>query len=162
MFIMINLILSTFIIFLKHPISLGLLILTQTISTCSLMGFLSLNFWFSYILILIMIGGLLILFIYMTSIASNEKFNFNLIILSFMTFSVFLLYYFFKFLNLEHFNMNIMNLNFNEKKNLYFSMSKFYNFPFMNMLIITIIYLLISMIAVIKISSNKNNSLRQM
>nr|AXS66258.1 NADH dehydrogenase subunit 6 [Cucujoidea sp. 5 KM-2017] len=162
LFLFLNLLLSSLIIFLNHPISLGFLILLQTISTCNFIGLISMNFWFSYILILIMIGGLLILFIYMTSIASNEKFNFkiiNSIIFILILMSLILTN---KIFNIEFLNTNLLTSNIMEKKNFFFITSKFYNFPFINLIIITIIYLLISMIAVIKITFNKKTPLRQL
>nr|AXS66198.1 NADH dehydrogenase subunit 6 [Cucujoidea sp. 1 KM-2017] len=162
LFLFLSMFLALLIIFLNHPISMGLLILTQTILLCNFMGFFSLNFWFSYILILIMIGGLLILFIYMTSIASNEIFNINLKNLFLMPLFLMLSFFLFKSLNLENFNSNLLSFMMWEKKFFYFSMSKFYNYPFFNLIILTIIYLLISMIAVIKITSNKKSPLRQL
>lgn len=35
------------------------------------------RFWFSYILFLVFLGGILVLFIYVTSLASNEIFSFS-------------------------------------------------------------------------------------
>lgn len=35
------------------------------------------SYWFSYILVLVFLGGVLVLFLYMTSLASNEKFEFT-------------------------------------------------------------------------------------
>lgn len=36
------------------------------------------RFWFSYILFLVFLGGILVLFIYVTSLASNEIFNLSI------------------------------------------------------------------------------------
>nr|QDA21685.1 NADH dehydrogenase subunit 6 [Orthetrum sabina] len=60
---------------MTHPMSMGITLLTQTIMMCIMMGMMSYSSWFSYILFLVFLGGMLILFIYMTSIASNEMFN---------------------------------------------------------------------------------------
>nr|WHM51599.1 NADH dehydrogenase subunit 6 [Rhinotermes marginalis] len=59
----------------KHPMAMGLILLMQTIFTCLISGTMYKSFWFSYILFMIMIGGMLVLFMYMTSIASNEMFS---------------------------------------------------------------------------------------
>nr|WHM51625.1 NADH dehydrogenase subunit 6 [Dolichorhinotermes longilabius] len=59
----------------KHPMAMGLILLTQTTLTCLISGTMYKSFWFSYILFMIMIGGMLVLFMYMTSIASNEMFS---------------------------------------------------------------------------------------
>nr|QAX91126.1 NADH dehydrogenase subunit 6 [Schedorhinotermes putorius] len=59
----------------KHPMAMGLILLTQTTLMCLISGTMFKSFWFSYILFMIMIGGMLVLFMYMTSIASNEMFS---------------------------------------------------------------------------------------
>nr|YP_006504036.1 NADH dehydrogenase subunit 6 [Nasutitermes triodiae]AFM92536.1 NADH dehydrogenase subunit 6 [Nasutitermes triodiae] len=60
---------------MKHPMAMGLMLLTQTIMICLISGTMYSSFWFSYILFMIMIGGMLVLFMYMTSLASNEMFT---------------------------------------------------------------------------------------
>nr|YP_009351063.1 NADH dehydrogenase subunit 6 [Anhangatermes macarthuri]AQP28475.1 NADH dehydrogenase subunit 6 [Anhangatermes macarthuri] len=60
---------------MKHPMAMGLMLLMQTIVVCLISGTMYKNFWFSYILFMIMIGGMLVLFMYMTSLASNEMFS---------------------------------------------------------------------------------------
>nr|YP_009350777.1 NADH dehydrogenase subunit 6 [Havilanditermes proatripennis]AQP27729.1 NADH dehydrogenase subunit 6 [Havilanditermes proatripennis] len=60
---------------MKHPMAMGLMLLMQTIMVCLISGTMYKSFWFSYILFMIMIGGMLVLFMYMTSLASNEMFS---------------------------------------------------------------------------------------
>nr|YP_010278739.1 NADH dehydrogenase subunit 6 [Apachyus feae]UKE80571.1 NADH dehydrogenase subunit 6 [Apachyus feae] len=60
----------------SHPLSLGLILATQTLLIAMLLGVLNSFFWFSYILFLVYIGGILVLFMYMASLASNELFSF--------------------------------------------------------------------------------------
>nr|YP_009441900.1 NADH dehydrogenase subunit 6 [Trypophloeus asperatus]AOY40108.1 NADH dehydrogenase subunit 6 [Trypophloeus asperatus]QNE86047.1 NADH dehydrogenase subunit 6 [Cryphalus abietis] len=67
--------LSLSFLLLSHPLSLGMILLLQTIMIAMITGHMYLNFWFSYLLFLIMVGGMLVMFIYMTSIAANEKFE---------------------------------------------------------------------------------------
>nr|YP_009689497.1 NADH dehydrogenase subunit 6 [Lepidurus apus lubbocki]QCZ36059.1 NADH dehydrogenase subunit 6 [Lepidurus apus lubbocki] len=62
---------------LSHPLSMGLSLIFQTLLVCLMSGTLFLNYWFSYTLFLIFLGGLLVLFIYISSLASNEMFKFN-------------------------------------------------------------------------------------
>lgn len=57
--------------------AIGLLLLTQTILISITIGLSTYSFWFSYILFLVFLGGILILFIYVTSLASNEPFVFR-------------------------------------------------------------------------------------
>nr|AQP29207.1 NADH dehydrogenase subunit 6 [Cyrilliotermes angulariceps] len=60
---------------MKHPMAMGLMLLMQTMMVCLISGTMYSSFWFSYILFMIMIGGMLVLFMYMTSLASNEMFS---------------------------------------------------------------------------------------
>nr|YP_002735093.1 NADH dehydrogenase subunit 6 [Saldula arsenjevi]ABZ02135.1 NADH dehydrogenase subunit 6 [Saldula arsenjevi] len=61
-------------LFTKHPLSMGIVLITQTIMISMLTGVINKSFWFSYMLVMILLSGALVLFIYMASIASNEKF----------------------------------------------------------------------------------------
>nr|YP_010258373.1 NADH dehydrogenase subunit 6 [Physoderes impexa]AGO28088.1 NADH dehydrogenase subunit 6 [Physoderes impexa] len=59
---------------MKHPLSMGITLIIQTIIIAIITGMMMNTFWFSYILLITMLSGMLVLFIYMASIASNEKF----------------------------------------------------------------------------------------
>nr|APX40951.1 NADH dehydrogenase subunit 6 [Galeruca luctuosa] len=164
MFIPMMSIISILSIFMNHPLTCGLMLLMQTILISLMSSLLSLNYWYSYILFLIMIGGMLILFIYMTSIASNEKFKFNFNIMIILMMSLIILWIFFM---MDQFYSNMMNqiidmkyLNFNQ--NLYFSMMKYFNFPNYLIMIMMIIYLFITLIATVKITNFLYGPLRQM
>nr|YP_010127378.1 NADH dehydrogenase subunit 6 [Apomecyna saltator]QPO99874.1 NADH dehydrogenase subunit 6 [Apomecyna saltator] len=163
MLISISLILSMSFMFLSHPLSFGLILLLQTLMVTLITGLLNLNFWFSFILFLVMIGGLLILFMYMTSVASNEKFKFSNKIMYMVMFIILMTLLFSLmdqfFTNLNHFNLD-MN-NFNTTPNFSKSLSKFINFPMNNIFYMIIIYLLITMIMVTKITNIKAGPLRQ-
>nr|AXS66336.1 NADH dehydrogenase subunit 6 [Cucujoidea sp. 6 KM-2017] len=144
-------IISWLILFMKHPISIGSTLLLQTIFISLTIGMLSLNFWFSYILLLILIGGMLIIFMYMTSIASNEKFMFSIFpiiaTISLMTI-------------LPNLNLTL-NSTLTNNLNIKNMLTKFFNFPSSMLIIMIIIYLLITMIAVIKICKINKGPLRQ-
>nr|UUJ36846.1 NADH dehydrogenase subunit 6 [Epeorus sp. 02 ZXM-2022a] len=60
---------------MTHPLAMGLILLCQTLLIALLTGLLAPSFWFSYILFLVFLGGMLVLFIYVTSLASNEMFS---------------------------------------------------------------------------------------
>nr|AXS65066.1 NADH dehydrogenase subunit 6 [Coleoptera sp. 1 KM-2017] len=62
----------------KHPLSMGFMLILQTLFISISTGLMMTNFWFSYILLITMLSGMLVLFIYMSSIASNEKFNLSI------------------------------------------------------------------------------------
>nr|YP_010484502.1 NADH dehydrogenase subunit 6 [Omphisa fuscidentalis]UVW80027.1 NADH dehydrogenase subunit 6 [Omphisa fuscidentalis] len=155
--------LSFFMIFMINPLSMGLMILTQTLLTCLISSMIIKTYWFSYILFLTFLGGLLVLFIYVSSIASNEIFKMSIFTN---------MYFFFNFLlvismsilfmnNLLWMNLNINNLEMDNLFNMFlwfnnenkFNLSKLYNNQTFLIMIMLIIYLFITLIAVVKITN---------
>nr|YP_008081084.1 NADH dehydrogenase subunit 6 [Ctenoplusia agnata]AGG10924.1 NADH dehydrogenase subunit 6 [Ctenoplusia agnata] len=153
---------SIIMLFMNNPLSMGLMILIQTLLTCLLSGMIIKTYWFSYILFLTFLGGLLVLFIYVSSIASNELFNlsFNLKLIFFLITTMFLLTTY-----MYYNNMMWMNLSFNSEMDnflnlkLFFNnenkinLSKLYNNQTYMMMMMMIIYLFITLIAVVKITN---------
>nr|YP_010989337.1 NADH dehydrogenase subunit 6 [Epicauta sibirica]WOV67159.1 NADH dehydrogenase subunit 6 [Epicauta sibirica] len=159
MFVILNLSFSILFMFLSHPLSLGLTLIIQTSIISLMTGKMCFNFWFSYILFLIMIGGMLILFIYMTSIASNEKFSFNpKLTILIMIMITLLTIWTFSYSNLDTMINNDM-INYN-KNLLNISMIKYTYIPMNIVLTFMIIYLFITLIAVVKIINTKLGPLR--
>nr|YP_009390966.1 NADH dehydrogenase subunit 6 [Meroptera pravella]ARV87624.1 NADH dehydrogenase subunit 6 [Meroptera pravella] len=153
---------SIIMFFLNHPLSMGLMILFQTLLTCLITGMLIKTYWFSYILFLTFLGGLLVLFIYVSSIASNEMFktSFNLKFLLLIIFSFIIIMTLLYKNNLiwMNFNQNLeMNkfmdsfLFFNNENKI--NLSKLYNNQTFMMMMMMMIYLFITLIAVIKITN---------
>nr|QWK39732.1 NADH dehydrogenase subunit 6 [Omorgus chinensis]UFR81811.1 NADH dehydrogenase subunit 6 [Trogidae sp.] len=154
-------IMSMMFMFLSHPLTMGLTLLMQTITVSLLVGFLNYNFWFSYILFLIMIGGMLVLFIYMTSVASNEKFKYSsklLISLMIFIISLGMIYAMMDYMYVNINNFMIENL----PENTMFSLSlhKFMNYPGNIIAFMLIIYLFITLVAIVKITNLKYGPLR--
>lgn len=90
--------------------------------------------------------------IYITSIASNEKFKKNPFIL---------ITFLFMFIRTNFlFNKSLDTNPINELKKEIF-LTKFFNFPFINLTTIIIIYLLITLIVIVKITRTKRGPLRQ-
>nr|YP_004935228.1 NADH dehydrogenase subunit 6 [Protoplasa fitchii]AET13053.1 NADH dehydrogenase subunit 6 [Protoplasa fitchii] len=162
-----SLIISIIFFYMKHPLAMGLILLIQTFFVCLITGLLSKSFWFSYILFLTFLGGMLILFIYITSLASNEMFSLSMNILL-IIFSMFMMIFFifmildkmiliYFFSNLEM--MSILNLNSFLNENA-LNLNKLYNFP-MNMITILLInYLFLTLIAIVKITNINYGPLR--
>nr|YP_009434161.1 NADH dehydrogenase subunit 6 [Mylabris aulica]APB02827.1 NADH dehydrogenase subunit 6 [Mylabris aulica] len=151
---------SIMFVFLKHPLSLGLVLLAQTSLVSLISGRLCPNFWFSYILFLIMIGGMLILFIYMTSIASNEKFsmNMNSLPMPILLISLSLILSFSSSFLIDCFVSNdLTNMG---NPILSFSMVKFTLYPMSTLLMFLIMYLFTALIAIVKIIGNNSGPLR--
>nr|YP_009995386.1 NADH dehydrogenase subunit 6 [Ochthebius hasegawai]QNP09802.1 NADH dehydrogenase subunit 6 [Ochthebius hasegawai] len=160
MLLSLNIILSLSFLFMIHPLSMGMILLMQTIVISLITGFFNFNYWFSYILFLIMIGGMLVLFIYMTSIASNEKFKYNNKIMMMMIGMTFIMLMILIFIDDYMLSMNIFQ-NMIYKNNSYLMLAKFYNKPSNMIMFLMIIYLFITLIAVVKITDFKLGPLRQ-
>nr|AWB98963.1 NADH dehydrogenase subunit 6 [Anopheles peryassui] len=163
------LIISFIFMQMKHPLSMGLMLLTQTFLTCLLTGIYVKTFWFSYILFLIFLGGMLILFIYVTSLSSNEMFtmSFNLTLLS--SFIFFIITFIFIILDkslIEQFimNMEMEKFSFNNNlinENILF-LNKMYNFPTNLITLLLINYLFLTLLVTVKITKKFYGPLRPM
>nr|YP_010478356.1 NADH dehydrogenase subunit 6 [Nesophrosyne sp. 242 GMB-2012]UVI59800.1 NADH dehydrogenase subunit 6 [Nesophrosyne sp. 242 GMB-2012] len=73
-------VISSYTLVLKTPMSMGIMLLVLTSTSTILMAQILTTTWISMIMFLMFIGGLLILFMYMSSIASNEKFTTNILL----------------------------------------------------------------------------------
>nr|YP_009922408.1 NADH dehydrogenase subunit 6 [Malaza fastuosus]QNA48419.1 NADH dehydrogenase subunit 6 [Malaza fastuosus] len=164
MFLSMSMIMISFtMFFLKHPLSMGLMILSQTLLTCLLSGMIIHTYWFSYILFLTFLGGLLVLFIYVSSIASNELFKFNMknkfLFFNICTIILLMSILFKDNLSWMNLNNNSFEMNnlfnyflfFNNENNL--NLSKLYNEYNYFLMIMLIIYLFITLVAVVKITN---------
>lgn len=152
---------------MKHPLAIGLILLFQTFFICLLSGFITKTFWFSYVLFLIFLGGILVLFIYVTSLASNEIFNFSiklLIIRATIFSSIFLLFIFIDKNIIINYLINYENESIILTKSFLIEnsiiLNKLYNFPINIITIILIIYLFLTLIAVVKITNVFEGPLR--
>nr|QIV24663.1 NADH dehydrogenase subunit 6 [Hermerius prionoides] len=155
--------LSMIFMFLNHPLSFGLILLLQSVSISIMTGMMNYNFWFSYILFLIMVGGMLILFIYMTSVASNEKFKFSP---KLSVFTAIVMISTAPLLLTDSLLTNMTSFSYEmiEQSTLYenkLSLSKFMNMPMNFNLILIIMYLLITLIMVVKVTNIQHGPLRQ-
>nr|YP_007353853.1 NADH dehydrogenase subunit 6 [Paracymoriza prodigalis]YP_009002435.1 NADH dehydrogenase subunit 6 [Paracymoriza distinctalis]AFQ31594.1 NADH dehydrogenase subunit 6 [Paracymoriza prodigalis]AHH30685.1 NADH dehydrogenase subunit 6 [Paracymoriza distinctalis] len=164
MFISLNIIMFSIIMFFfNHPLSMGLMILIQTFFMCLMSGMMIKTYWFSYILFLTFLGGLLVLFIYVSSMASNEMFKISY----FMKLFMFLWFFLLMMMNLLMWNnLNWLNLsnNNNDMNNFFINfifmnnenkinISKLYNNQTFMLMMMMIIYLFITLIAVVKITN---------
>nr|WGC93641.1 NADH dehydrogenase subunit 6 [Pygospila tyres] len=164
MFLSLMIILFSFMmLFMYHPLSMGLMILIQTLLTCLISGMMMSTYWFSYILFLTFLGGLLVLFIYISSIASNEMFkiSFNMKIMFFLSLSIIMIMSMLWMNNMTWMNFNINNLEMKNFFNMFLffnnenkiNLSKLYNNQTFLMMMMMIIYLFITLIAVVKITN---------
>nr|UQJ73587.1 NADH dehydrogenase subunit 6 [Diamesa sp. 7XL] len=164
---LVSLISSTIFMQMKHPMAMGLMLLVQTALICLVTGNYSKTYWFSYVLFLIFLGGMLVLFIYVTSLASNEMFSFSMkiFIMSMTILFISLIMMLVmdnsmiaNFLsNNEVYSMMDMKSFINENT---VSLNKLYNFPTNMLTILLINYLFLTLIAVVKITNIYEGPLR--
>nr|APX39241.1 NADH dehydrogenase subunit 6 [Hypocassida subferruginea] len=160
MFLMtMSMIVSVSFMIMKHPVSMMILILTQTIMVCCLCGMMSNLWWFSYMLFMVMIGGLLVLFMYMTNVASNEKFKTKKMMIFLTPAIVMIMMIMNKETFLNHSQIsnwtNIIELS---TKTI---LMKYYNYPSNMILFLMMIFLLVTMIMTVKVTDLSKGALRQ-
>nr|AVJ52579.1 NADH dehydrogenase subunit 6 [Hyperoncus lateritius] len=145
---------STMFLWLKHPMSMGFILVLQTMIIAMISGMMLNNYFFSYIIMIIMLSGALVLFIYMASVASNEKFKTPIKMM--ITFTMILMITLMLTKNMEV-------LEFPKNNNSMYgtiSLMKLFNSMSAYMTMIMILYLLMTMIIVSFIASNKEGPLR--
>nr|YP_009491799.1 NADH dehydrogenase subunit 6 [Cardiodactylus muiri]AWI49117.1 NADH dehydrogenase subunit 6 [Cardiodactylus muiri] len=151
-----------------HPLTSTLLIIIQTIIICIIMSSNLYSFWFSYILFMIFLGGMLVLFIYLTSLASNEMFFLPMKTMMIMTLMLIISTMMMNKMNYMKYNMNIKNdylmssIIMNMSTEMPMNITQLYNMPNMNLTILTIMYLLITLIIIVKITQIYEGPLRQL
>nr|YP_010958565.1 NADH dehydrogenase subunit 6 [Centrotypus laticornis]UXF57641.1 NADH dehydrogenase subunit 6 [Centrotypus laticornis] len=138
---------------MKKPMSMGIMLMIQTTWTIMLMNTINNSSWIPLITFLIMMGGLLVIFLYMSSITSNEKFKMNyklsLMIIIMM---------------IPHEELMLSGQNFESEEILtkskeMISMSKMYS-KSMIMTMLMIMYLMLTMITINKIVKTFEGPLR--
>nr|QEO33535.1 NADH dehydrogenase subunit 6 [Conanalus pieli] len=149
-----------------HPLAMTLIIILQTLIVCLISGMITVSFWFSYILFLVFLGGMLVLFIYITSLASNEIFSISLSILSMLTLmsllalslSMIMDHYFQWMWNYDMMLSSNSIIMYKETDNL---LTKLYNTPTKMITLLLMSYLLLTLIVIVKITNIFEGPLRQ-
>nr|UAM95666.1 NADH dehydrogenase subunit 6 [Coreamachilis coreanus] len=150
---------------LNHPVAMGAILMIQTMLIAILLGNTYMSFWFSYVLFLIFLGGLLVLFIYVASLASNEMFyiNFNPKMLITIVLLTILLYSLdFMMTPMKLYSSQSLPSNNNLNNLLMETLSKFYSSTISFMTLSLILYLLLTLIAVVKITKMNLGPLRKL
>nr|YP_011021947.1 NADH dehydrogenase subunit 6 [Forficulitermes planifrons]WQM47334.1 NADH dehydrogenase subunit 6 [Forficulitermes planifrons]WQM47347.1 NADH dehydrogenase subunit 6 [Forficulitermes planifrons] len=142
---------------MKHPMAMGLMLLMQTTLMCLISGTMYSSFWFSYILFMIMIGGMLVLFMYMTSLASNEMFSASNKMMATMTVLMPILFYVMPTVtNNKEMNMHDKMME-NEIIN---TTTVMYNQMMGTMTTLLVLYMLLTLIVVVNIINVSKGPLR--
>nr|YP_009630377.1 NADH dehydrogenase subunit 6 [Antarctoperla michaelseni]QBP33880.1 NADH dehydrogenase subunit 6 [Antarctoperla michaelseni] len=153
---------------MNHPLAMGMMLLLQTLVICLMTGLMAKSFWFSYILFLVFLGGLLVLFIYVTSLASNEMFSLSTKMIIYLSGPVLILIMISLTTDLLPILNNYMNsdlvsilssLNYQEEAAL--TLYKLYNEPTSFITLMLVVYLFLTLIAVVKITDIFSGPLRE-
>nr|AVJ52569.1 NADH dehydrogenase subunit 6 [Cryptacrus comes] len=145
--------LSIMFLWLKHPMSMGFTLIMQTMVIAIISGMMLNNFFFSYIITIIMLSGALVLFIYMASVASNEKFKTSMNMMFTLLITMMLTMFITS-------NINLMEQPSNNNKDMIMSLTKLFNSMSIYMTMMIIIYLLLTMIIVSHIANTQEGPLR--
>nr|YP_010311863.1 NADH dehydrogenase subunit 6 [Planusocoris schaeferi]UNA71171.1 NADH dehydrogenase subunit 6 [Planusocoris schaeferi] len=140
----------------KHPLSMGMGIITHTIIIAMISGMMLGSFWFSYIIMIIMLSGMLVLFIYMASVASNEKFHPSTKMIMMMLMMIIMSMIYQMYLEI---NDNEMETLINPEK---LSLNSLFNMKHKNITMMMVIYLFFTMINVSFIVNISEGPLRIM
>nr|WID87039.1 NADH dehydrogenase subunit 6 [Carausius sp.] len=153
MMMILNMMMNMMFMITKHPLSMGLTIIMQTIIISMMMNMMSKSAWFLLILFLMYVGGMMVLFIYVTSLIPNMMFSLKLkkIALMMLIMSTTIM------MEKKMFTMNNDMINIKNTM-----LMKMYSSPFNIMIIMMALYLLFTMITVFKITELKKGPLRMM
>nr|YP_010593064.1 NADH dehydrogenase subunit 6 [Aparapotamon gracilipedum]WAB69731.1 NADH dehydrogenase subunit 6 [Aparapotamon gracilipedum] len=147
---------------ISHPLAMGILLLIQTVVIALSTGLATYSFWFSYTLFLIFLGGMLVLFIYVASLASNEPFtSFPPLIYMVIFFLSELLILFMDPILFTSFS-NLANSSIKTYSSTAYITSWIFNTPSMYFTFFIISYLLLTLLVVVKIINLFKGPLRLM
>nr|BBN80008.1 NADH dehydrogenase subunit 6 [Grandidierella fasciata] len=158
-----QLILLTFFIFVfsEHLLVMNFSLMLTSVFYSVILYHQMLTTWMAYILMMVFLSGMMVIFIYMTSLSSNEPFNFppyTLVILGVLSAGLPLLVMKSSFLLLEN---SSKLLNFNSSFSLE-AVYKSYSFTSWELTFCLIVYLFVTLVVTVKISSMKSAPLKMM
>nr|URX53160.1 NADH dehydrogenase subunit 6 [Cryptotermes queenslandis] len=143
---------------MNHPLAMGMMLLMQTTMMCLVSGLMHQSFWFQYILFMVFIGGMLVLFIYVASLASNEMFSLSTKMMTASTGMMIMSVMIKNWASEDSSDSMVYNLTSNE---ITLMTSKLYNQPSGILTILMALYLLMTLIVVVKITNVSKGPLRQ-
>nr|APP87493.1 NADH dehydrogenase subunit 6 [Periphyllus acerihabitans] len=155
---MINLFISMLLTLMKSPLMSNLLILTQSIFLTLLINLINKTSWIAFMLFILYVGGLMIIFLYISSIAFNEinlNKKFKILILKMMLMTTIMMF----------FKNNFILENF-KYENKYFFEDNFYilnmfNLPNNLMIYFIMMILFFMLILIIWMLKNNKGPIRQ-
>lgn len=162
--IIIFLILYILITNYTHPIYLLIIVIIYSGIICFIISAWSYNFIYSIILFLIIIRGILIIFLYFSRLISNDqtKLNINIPLIFRFFFNIIIFIYIIKYFNYPIYNFNEILISFLSNNNTFNNIIHIFSYPYRNITIICILYLLLTLFTIIKICSIKTSTLRKL
>nr|YP_009744663.1 NADH dehydrogenase subunit 6 [Neotermes koshunensis]QIG86657.1 NADH dehydrogenase subunit 6 [Neotermes koshunensis]URX54094.1 NADH dehydrogenase subunit 6 [Neotermes sp. 3 AB-2022a] len=158
MFLMTSTTMSAMFTQMNHPLAMGMMLLLQTMMMCLISGLMHQSFWFQYILFMVFVGGMLVLFIYVASLASNEMFSLStkMMVMAMMMTATMLMIK-------DQTTIDSKETEpYTTASNEIITMtSKLYNQPNGTMTILMALYLLMTLIVVVKVTNVSMGPLRQ-
>nr|ARW70227.1 NADH dehydrogenase subunit 6 [Schlechtendalia peitan] len=151
-----NMLLAIMLTTMKSPLKSNLTILFQSISLTMMINLINKTSWISFMIFILYIGGLMIIFLYISSIAFNEI-NINSINKIFMLMLIIIMIYYFNPLMLmENFKFN-NNYLFEDN----FYLMNMFNMPNNLMIYFTLMILFIMLILIIWMLKLNKGPIRQ-
>nr|URX53795.1 NADH dehydrogenase subunit 6 [Bifiditermes nr. madagascariensis] len=144
---------------MTHPLAMGITLLSQTAMMCLISGLMYQSFWFQYILFMVFVGGMLVLFIYVASLASNEMFSLSttmILMMSTLTPALMMIKDWTTTNSRDSTTLNSLMDN-----EIITMTEEMYNLPSGNLTILMALYLLMTLIVVAKITNVSKGPLRQ-
>uniref|UniRef100_A0AAU7YU48 NADH dehydrogenase subunit 6 n=1 Tax=Stephanitis macaona TaxID=3156568 RepID=A0AAU7YU48_9HEMI len=155
MYITMMVIMSFMFMNMMTPLSMMMVLILQTLLISVISSTMISSFWYSYLMILIMVSGLLILFMYMASIASNEKFHMsNKLFIYMILLMILYLNYYMKTKELHEKKIKVMD-------NQEMIMSKLFNYKFISPTILMIMWLFMMMIIISFLITSNEGPMRK-
>lgn len=156
----------------NHPVSIIIILLIYRSLICINISLWKINYILSIFLFLIIIRGLLIIFLYFSSLISNDQSKINpnlfLYILIIYLINIITLIYLSSTISLLSNILPIYKYKFHENspthqfnKFTFNNILNLYEYPINNLTILSILYLLFSLFIIIKICSSKFSSIRK-
>nr|URX54315.1 NADH dehydrogenase subunit 6 [Neotermes sp. 7 AB-2022a] len=158
MFLMTSTTMSAMFTQMNHPLAMGMMLLLQTMMMCLISGLMHQSFWFQYILFMVFVGGMLVLFIYVASLASNEMFSLSTKMMAMATAMITTMM---MIKDQTTTNSKETELYTTTSNEIITMTSKLYNQPNGTMTILMALYLLMTLIVVVKVTNVSMGPLRQ-
>nr|QYK92327.1 NADH dehydrogenase subunit 6 [Pheidole nodus] len=147
-----------------HPIFILILIVIYSMIICFMMSSQSFNYIYSIMLFLIMISGMLIMFLYFTSLISNNqtKLIMNIPLIFSFFLNIIIIFFSLKYFNYPIYKYNEVLPSTMLNSAMFNNISYIYSYPYSNITMICIFYLLLTLFTIIKICSFKSTTLRKL